>query len=35
MANATMRPLIETVCAGNGFKAPIICTPEELRRIEP
>ncbi len=30
LANATMRPLIESVCAGNGFKAPIICTPEEL-----
>ena len=30
MANATMRPLIESVCAANGFKAPIICTPEEL-----
>ena len=30
MANATMRPLIESVCVGRGFKAPIICTPEEL-----
>lgn len=30
MANATMRPLIESVCVSNGFKAPIICTPEEL-----
>jgi hypothetical protein len=30
MANATMRPVIESVCARNGFKAPIICTPEEL-----
>lgn len=30
MANATMRPVIESVCAKNGFKAPIICTPEEL-----
>jgi hypothetical protein len=30
LANATMRPLIETVCAGKGVKAPIICTPEEL-----
>lgn len=29
-ANATMRPVIETVCAGKGVKAPIICTPEEL-----
>jgi len=30
MANATMRTLIESVCASNGFKAPIICTPEEM-----
>lgn len=35
MANATMRPLIETVCTGNGYRAPIICTPEELRRVKP
>ena len=31
MANATMRPVIESVCAGKGYTAPIICTPEELR----
>jgi hypothetical protein len=30
LANATMRPIIESVCSANGFKAPIICTPEEL-----
>jgi hypothetical protein len=30
LANATVRPLIETTCAGKGVKAPIICTPEEL-----
>jgi PIN domain len=30
MANATMRTQIETICAKNGHKAPIICTPEEL-----
>jgi hypothetical protein len=30
MANATMRAQIEAVCAGQGFKAPIICTPEEM-----
>ena len=30
LANATMRPLIEAVCAAKGLKAPIICTPEEL-----
>jgi predicted nucleic acid-binding protein len=35
LANATMRPLIESVCAGKGFKAPIICTPEELMEKEP
>jgi hypothetical protein len=35
MANATIRPLIETVCANKGYKAPIICTPEELKREKP
>lgn len=30
MANAVMRPLIESVCTDKGFKAPIICSPEEL-----
>ena len=35
MANATMRAMIETVCAGKGYKAPIICTPEELRKEKP
>ena len=35
MANATMRALIESVCASNGFKAPIICTPEELLETKP
>ena len=30
MANATMRPLIESVCAAKGFPAPIICTPDQL-----
>lgn len=30
LANATMRPVIESVCAQKGVKAPIICTPEEL-----
>ena len=35
LANAAMRPLIESVCAANGFKAPIICTPEELLESEP
>jgi len=35
LANATMRPVIEKVCSGNGFKAPIICTPEELLEAIP
>jgi len=35
LANATMRPLIESVCASGGFKAPIICTPEELLETKP
>lgn len=30
MANATMRAQIEAVCTSRGFKAPIICTPEEM-----
>jgi hypothetical protein len=33
MANATMRPVIEAVCASKGYKVPIICTPEELRKV--
>jgi PIN domain len=35
LANAVMRPLIESVCHAKGFKAPIICTPEELMEIKP
>jgi len=35
MANATMRSLIESVCANKGYKAPIICTPEELKQVKP
>ena len=35
LANATMRPVIESVCAGKGVKAPIICTPEELLESNP
>lgn len=34
LANATMRPMIEAACAAKGFKAPIICTPEELLGAE-
>lgn len=35
LANAVMRPVIETVCSEKGFKAPIICTPEELLEAKP
>ncbi|MBX9679220.1 MAG: type II toxin-antitoxin system VapC family toxin [Gemmataceae bacterium] len=35
LANATMRPVIEAVCIAKGFKAPIICTPEELMEAKP
>ena len=35
MANATMRAQIESVCASKGFKAPIICTPEEMMEAKP
>jgi hypothetical protein len=35
LANATMRPMIESVCGGKGLKAPIICTPEELLEAKP
>ncbi len=30
IANATMRPKIETICRINGFEPPVICTPLEL-----
>ncbi len=30
IANATMRPKIESICRANGFEPPIICTPLEL-----
>lgn len=35
MANATIRGQIETQCAGKGYKAPVICTPEELMEVKP
>ena len=35
LANAVMRPVIEAVCKAKGFKAPIICTPEELLGSKP
>lgn len=30
IANATLRKGIEAVCRSKGYKAPVICTPEEL-----
>ena len=35
MANATIRSQIEIICAGKGYKAPVICTPEELMEVKP
>ena len=35
LANATMRAQIEAVCTSKGFKAPIICTPEEIMEAKP
>ncbi len=35
LANATLRSQIESVCANNGFKAPIICTPDEMMEVKP
>ncbi len=35
LANATMRPSIDAVCAAAGLKPPIICTPEELLEAKP
>ncbi len=35
LANATMRPQIENACDRKGFSAPIICTPEEMMKVEP
>ena len=30
LANVVMRPVIEETCAKSGYKAPIICTPEDF-----
>ena len=30
IANAIMRPKIESICRGAGFEPPVICTPPEL-----
>jgi hypothetical protein len=35
LANATMRPAIDAVCAANGLRPPIICSPEELMEAQP
>ena len=35
LANATLRPMIESVCIAKGFKVPNICTPEELLESKP
>jgi hypothetical protein len=34
IANATMRPMIQSICLKHGYPAPIICTPEQLRALE-
>ena len=34
LANARMRPLIDSVCEGMGYRAPILCTPEELMGVK-
>ncbi|RJP33983.1 MAG: DNA-binding protein [Phycisphaerales bacterium] len=33
LANASLRDKISAVCRAEGFRAPIICTPEELREV--
>ena len=35
LANVVLRPVIETVCNANGYKPPIICTPEDLLESKP
>jgi len=30
IANAALRPIIETTCRSLGYQVPVICTPEEL-----
>jgi hypothetical protein len=31
IANAVLRPRIEKICREQGYSAPVLCTPEELR----
>lgn len=33
IANAVLRPAIESVCRSLGYQAPVICTPEELLTV--
>lgn len=33
IANATMRPVIQLVCEQRGLRMPILCTPDELRKV--
>lgn len=35
IANAVLRDRIEQVCRSNGYKPPVICTPEELLEGKP
>jgi hypothetical protein len=35
IANASLRPRIETVCRSAGYEPPTICTPQELMEIWP
>jgi predicted nucleic acid-binding protein len=35
IANASLRPRIESVCRNSGYEPPIICTPQELLEIWP
>lgn len=33
IANATMRPVIQLICQQRGLQMPILCTPDELRKV--
>jgi hypothetical protein len=35
LANAAMRTRIEAACSSKGYRAPVICTPEELMETQP
>jgi hypothetical protein len=34
IANATLRPKIESICRDNGYEPPVICTPQELMEAD-